>query len=270
MIDGALCATPRAVIASARGSVRLAQLGSATLGWVAIASVHQRLVPPAARGLVFQRYMRRWASSLVHAMGGELTLAPGAVVPPHGKARLVVANHRSPFDIGILLSLFGGHALSRADLADWPVLGLAARRAGTIFVDRGSGASGASALRTIRRRLREGASILVFPEGGTFEGDEVRAFKPGALAALRGLDVEIVPVGLAYDPGAEFVEESFVQHVMRVAGRPHTRCVVNIGPARPAEGSAQQLAESLRAEVQDLVTSARTHWRARYGGEPTP
>jgi lyso-ornithine lipid O-acyltransferase len=248
------------VIASARGSVRLAQLGGATLGWVALASVHQRFAPAEARGVVFQRYMRRWASSLVRAMGGDVSLVPGTVVPPHHKARLVVANHRSPFDIGILLSLFGGHALSRADLADWPVLGLAARRAGTIFVDRASGASGASALRTIRRRLREGASILVFPEGGTFEGDTVRPFKPGALAALRGLDAEIVPVGLAYDPGAEFTDESFVAHVMRVAGRPRTRCVVDIGPPRPAGFAPAQLAESLRDEVQQLVDRARSCW----------
>lgn len=270
MIRRAVCATPARVIASARGSVRLAQLGSATLGWVAVASLHQRLVPPDDRGLVFQRYMRRWASSLVRAMGGALTLAPGAQVPPQHKPRLVIANHRSPFDIGILLSLFGGHALSRADLANWPVLGLAARRAGTIFVDRQSGASGASALRTIRRRLREGASILVFPEGGTFEGDEVRPFKPGALAALRGLDVEIVPVGLAYDPGAEFTDETFVQHVVRVAGRPRTRCVVDIGAPRTATGSAHELAASLRDEVQRLVDRARSHWRAQDAVDLTP
>lgn len=251
------------MIASARGSVRLAQLGGATLGWVAAASLHQRFVPPDARGVVFQRYMRRWASSLVRAMGGNVQLVPGAVIPPHQRGRLVVANHRSPFDIGILLSLFGGHALSRADVAQWPVLGLAARRAGTIFVDRASGASGASALRAIRRRLREGASILVFPEGGTFEGDTVRPFKVGALAALRGLDVDIVPVGLAYDPGAEFVDETFVGHVMRVAGRRRTRCVVDVGPPRPATGAPAQLAESLRDEVQQLVDRARSTWRGQ-------
>jgi 1-acyl-sn-glycerol-3-phosphate acyltransferase len=247
---------------SPRGTLRLLNLGAATLGWVAAASLHQRFVPEPERALVFQRYMRRWGSSLVRASGGQVELVPGSQVPPHTRARLVVANHRSPFDIGVLLSLFGGNALSRADLAEWPVLGLAARRAGTIFVDRKSGGSGAAALRSIRRRLSEGASILVFPEGATFEGDEVRPFKPGAFAALRGLDVEVVPVGLAYDPGAEFVEESFVEHVVRVTARPVTRCVVNIGAPRPAGGRGQALAEALHDEVQALVNGARAHWRA--------
>jgi 1-acyl-sn-glycerol-3-phosphate acyltransferase len=245
---------------SPRSALRLINLGAATLGWVALASAHQALVPPGQRTATFQRYLRRWGSSLVRATGGVVQLVPGCALPTSNKPRLIVANHRSPFDIGVLLSLFGGHALSRADLASWPVLGLAARRAGTIFVDRESEASGASALRTIRRRLSEGATILVFPEGATFEGDEVRPFKPGAFAALRGLDAEIVPVGLVYDPGVEFVEESFVEHVLRVAARPRTRCVVNVGTPLPAHGRAKDLAESAHGVVQHLVTGARTKW----------
>ncbi|MDB4973274.1 MAG: 1-acyl-sn-glycerol-3-phosphate acyltransferase [Myxococcaceae bacterium] len=250
---------------SARGTLRLLNLGAATVGWVAAASAHQRLVPPAERDAVFQRYLKRWASSLVQATGGQVQLVPGCTVPAHTKPRLVVANHRSPFDIGVLLGLFGGHALSRADLARWPVLGMAARRAGTIFVDRDSGGSRASAVRVIRTRLAQGVSILLFPEGATFEGDEVRPFHPGAFAALRGLDAEIVPVGLAYDPGVEFVDESFVEHVVRVAARPVTHCVVNIGAARPAEGGAKALASAVHDEVQQLVHGARESWRAAHG-----
>jgi 1-acyl-sn-glycerol-3-phosphate acyltransferase len=255
------------VTSSLRGTARLLHLGAATFGWVAAASLHQALVAPDARTEVFQRYLKRWAASLVQATGGHVQLTSGSRVPEHTRARLIVANHRSPFDIGVLLSLFGGHALSRADLAGWPVLGLAARKAGTIFVDRDSGPSRATALRTIRRKLAAGASILVFPEGATFEGDEVRPFQAGAFAALRGLDVELVPVGLAYDPGAEFVEESFVQHVVRVAGRPHTHCVVNIGQPRDASGRAQELADAIRHEVQALVTGARAHWQEHCAKE---
>lgn len=240
--------------------MRLLRLGAETFGWVALASAHQQFVPEDARTAVFQRWMKRWASSLVSAMGGEVVLAPGSTIPPAGRARLVVSNHRSPFDIGVLLAIFGGHPLSRADLASWPVLGMAATRAGTIFVDRESGASGANAVRAIRRRLKEGSSILVFPEGGTFEGDEVRPFKAGAFAALRGLEVDIVPVGLAYDPGAEFTDRTFVEHVLRVAARPRTRCAVSIGAARPASGKPHQLAAELHAQVQALVHDARSCW----------
>jgi 1-acyl-sn-glycerol-3-phosphate acyltransferase len=245
-----------------RGVRRLIGLGTLTAGWVGIAAAHQALVPEHERTRVFQHWLRYWARSLVSSCGGEVTLTPSSKLLPARGARLIVANHRSPFDIGVLLGLFGGHPLSRADLARWPVIGMAATRAGTIFVDREDTSSGAAAIRAIRNRLQAGATILVFPEGHTFEGDEVRPFRGGALAAVRGLDVEIVPVGLAYDPGAEFVEESFVDHVVRVAQRKRTRIVVQIGASRPPAGKTADLARALRDDVQALVNEARTHWRS--------
>jgi 1-acyl-sn-glycerol-3-phosphate acyltransferase len=249
------------VIENARSISRLAGLGVFTAAWVGAASLHQTLVKPAERNAVFQRYMKRWANSLVQQTGGQVILTPESEIPAATGPRLIVSNHRSPFDIGVLLSIFGGHAVSRADLAGWPVIGYAARRAGTIFVNRESAGSGASAIRAIRKRLQEGRSILVFPEGATFAGDEVRPFRAGAFTALRGLPVEVVPVGLAYDLGSEFVEETFVEHVLRVARRPRTRCVVHIGAPRMVEGRAQNIALALHEEVQGLVTRAREHWQ---------
>jgi 1-acyl-sn-glycerol-3-phosphate acyltransferase len=248
-------------VVSMRGVSRLVGLGAKTAAWVSAAAVHEAMVPEAERGAVFQRYMKRWAASLVSSSGGRISLAPGSSIPVQRGPRVVVSNHRSPFDIGVLLSLFGGHALSRKDLENWPVLGLAARRAGTIFVDREDAGSGAQAIRAIRRRLAEGASILIFPEGGTFVGDTVRPFKAGAFAALRGLDVDIVPVGLAYDDGAEWDNEGFVEHVLRVAGRPVTRCAVSVGPVMKAEGRSQHLAERVHGHVQAQVETARGHHR---------
>ena len=231
------------------------------MGWLSLATVHQSLVKPDERGAVFQRYMRRWAGSLVRSSGGAVELTPESRLPSGPGPRLIVANHRSPFDIGILLSIFGGHAVSRADLASWPILGLAARRAGTIFVDRQDPGSGASAIRAIRRRLREGASVLIFPEGSTFEGDEVRPFKAGVFAALPRQGVEIVPVGLAYDPGVEWIDETFVNHVLRVANRPRTRCLVSVGTPRPVGARAPELAQLLRDDVQQLVQHARASFQ---------
>jgi 1-acyl-sn-glycerol-3-phosphate acyltransferase len=251
---------------NARGAARLIGLGAKTLGWLSLATLHEATLPRPARGPVFQQYMKRWAHSLVRSTGGHVTLTAGSVVPEHVGPRLVVANHRSPFDIGILLSIFGGHALSRADLARWPVIGIAAQRAGTIFVEREKAESGASAIRVIRKKLLAGASILVFPEGSTFAGDQVRPFKPGAFTALRGLDAQIVPVGLAYDPGAEWVNESFVAHVLRVAGRPQTRCVVAVGAPLPKLPSARETAAAAEAAVQQLVSEARAAWCQQFTG----
>ncbi len=170
---------------------------------------------------------------------------------------MIVSNHRSPIDIAIVLSIFGGQVLSRGDLSHWPILGTAARKAGTIFVDRNHGASGAHAIRQIRRRLEQGATITVFPEGTTFEGDEVQPFRGGAFVGAQRLDLEIVPVGIAYEPGVEFVGETFLEHLQRSAARRMTHVSVCIGEPVTAKGRAAELGPRLRDEVQSLVHQAR-------------
>ena len=183
-------------------------------------------------------------------------------LPPKRGPRLIVANHRAALDIGVLMTRFGGVFLSRADLERWPIIGTLARQGETIFVDRADRNSGARAIRAIRRRLGEGHTVIVFPEGTTYRGDEVRPFLAGAFAAARGLDVEVVPVGLAYPPGTEYVDTDFVSHVRGVAARPQTPVCVQIGAPFAMEGRAGEVAAEAREAVQALVEKARARLEA--------
>lgn len=207
--------------------------------------------------------LRRLKDELRHSVSGRILDIFGVDVrragfpPRHEGARLVVANHRAALDIGVLLHEVGGTFLSRADLAEWPVVGRLAREADTIFVDREDRGSGAAAIRAMRRSLKAGGSVMIFPEGATFAGDEVRPFHAGAFIAARGLDVQILPVGLAYPPGVEYVGVSFVEHVEALARRPQTRVGVAFGEPFPAEGRASALAERAHGAVESLVRDAR-------------
>jgi 1-acyl-sn-glycerol-3-phosphate acyltransferase len=244
-------------IEKARGGGRALAMGTFTLGMLGGVTLHQRLTPSEEqRAPVFQRWMKRWAQGLLEIFGFDVTLAT-PLPPSAAGARLVVSNHRSPIDILLMLRHFGGVVLSRGDLARWPVLGLAAQRAETIFVDRSDALSGFLAIRQIRERLEQKRTVIVFPEGTTFVGDEVHEFQGGAFAAARGLPVEVVPVGIAYEPGAEFWQETFVTHMTRVAARKRTRVAFAVGAPRPLGGNRKELCESLRAEVQALVHTAR-------------
>jgi lyso-ornithine lipid O-acyltransferase len=240
----------------ARAAARALTLGTLTLGMLGGVRLHQRLSATEAERAVFQRWMKVWASRLLDVFGFEITLPGPPPSAAHG-ARLIVANHRSPIDILLLLHWFGGVVLSRSDLADWPVLGVAARHAETIFVDRDDAMSGSLAIRQLRARLERGRTVIVFPEGATFPGDEVRELQGGAFTAARGLPVEIVPVGIAYEPGAEFYQESFIAHMQRVAARPKTRVACAFGAPRALAGSRKELCVTLRAELQTLVHAAR-------------
>jgi 1-acyl-sn-glycerol-3-phosphate acyltransferase len=179
---------------------------------------------------------------------------------------MVVMNHRSSIDIAILLSLFGGRMVSRADLADWPVVGPAARSVGTVFVDRSDSMSGVATIRTMRSLLMARQTINIFPEGGTFADDEVHPFHGGAFVAASGVPCEIVPVGVAYgkETDTAFVEGTFTEHLLRMSAAPPSRAAVAIGtPLVVAEGArSKELSRQAHAQVSALVQEARQRLEA--------
>jgi 1-acyl-sn-glycerol-3-phosphate acyltransferase len=221
------------------------------------------LARPGRRDEIRDAWVKAWSGALLRVFGVEIDLAPAssATTAAPRAGRLVVSNHRSAIDVGVMLHTFGGHMVSRADLSGWPLVGAAARSVGTIFVDRESTTSGAGAIREIRKNLDEGQSVLLFPEGTTFEGDEVRPFHAGAFIAVLRTKAEILPVGIAYprDSGAAFVNETFTRHLARMAGADPTRVAVRVGEpiAVHAGARAAELAARSRDAVQELVVAAR-------------
>ena len=214
------------------------------------------------RDRVRDRWTRRWADALLRVFDIRVEqTGPGDHARPGDRGRIVVANHRSAIDVAVLLRTFGGFMVSRADLAGWPLVGVAARRTGTLFVNRADKQSGASAIRQIREQLARGHTICIFPEGTTFDGDEVRPFQVGAFLAALHQDVDVVPVGLAYEKGsgAAFLNESFTKHLSRMAGSRGARVALVVGQpyAPPPRVKAQALAEEARKKVVELVKIAR-------------
>ena len=211
-------------------------------------------------GAVRDRWVGAWCGALLRTFGVRVIQQGDA--PPAGRGHLVVANHRSTADILALLRAFGGRMVSRADLSGWPLVGAAARATGTIFVDwlrRGWPAPAPCVW--IRTHLTAGSTVIVFPEGTTFPGDEVRPFHAGAFVAALRSGVDVVPVGLAYETGsgAAFVKETFPQHLARMAAAAPSRVAMCIGAPIPVDAGARgaRLADRARGAVQELVTEAR-------------
>jgi lyso-ornithine lipid O-acyltransferase len=254
---------------AARKSVRVAGFVGFTGLMVPLYVARDRLAPASQKVAVRDRWLKRWSGTLLRLFGVRVTFSPPFPALAVG-GRLVVSNHRSAIDVGILLVHFGGHMVSRADLAKWPIVGAAARSVDTVFVDRSSTVSRATTIRSIRDLLRKAETVLLFPEGTTFAGDEVRPFQAGAFIAPLKTKASIVPVGIAYAAGSDaaFVGESFVAHLARMAGGKPTHVVVHIGEpidVTPASRAAD-LAERARDAVQRLVESARREAEASAPG----
>lgn len=246
-------------LSRARKVSRAAAFAGVTATMYGALRAQQRLQPERAEQLL-AAYRDRWIDALLALFGVEVQLAAPGVPPKGERARLVVSNHRAGYDIGILLRLFGGVMVSRGDLASWPILGPVARTGGTIFVDREEGQQGqrAGAVRALRRALQARSTVNIFPEGSTFSGDEVRPFHAGSFLGAKGLEVEVVSVGLAYPPGCEFREEQdFPSHLADSAARARTPVSLVVSAPERLALPARDAAEHYRERVQELVREAR-------------
>lgn len=245
--------------AAVRAAARAAGFGAWT--WSAVRA-HQLLctVDPAYQEWPGkQRVVHQWSRGVLSIFGLGLHVLDDP--PRPAGPYLVVANHRSPLDILFCIHFVGGVVLSNHEVERIPVIGAAARVNDTIFVDLESRNSAVSAVRKMRRTLQAGRNVIAFPEGNTFEGDEVRPFQPGTFAAARGLPgVQVLPLGLAYEPGSEYVDESFGTHLWRMTAKPRTRAWVCIGTPVPVPPRGEE--EHVRQVVQGLVdraVAARDH-----------
>ena len=243
-----------------RRAARIVGFGALTATMLPAFLARRKAASPETRQDVRDRWMGRWCSALLGMFGVHvLTDAPPGL--PRERGHLIVANHRSTADILVLLRAFGGQMVSRADLAHWPLVGRGARAVGTVFVDRSDAVSGANAVRTIRTLLARGSKVIIFPEGTTFMGDEVRPFHAGAFVAAMRSGADIVPVGLAYQTGsgAAFVNESFRAHLARMAAAAPSLVGMRVGEPVPVGQNARsaELRDRVHAEVQRLVIEAR-------------
>lgn len=208
------------------------------------------------RSALRDRWFGAWCDAMLRVFG--ITVITIGRSPERG-AKLVISNHRGVADVLVLLRTFGGHMVSRADLAKWPLIGLAGRRLGTVFVDRSDIKSGAVTIRTMKNLLKEGETVTIFPEGTTFAGDEVRPFHAGGFVAASGTNAEVVPVGLAYsrDSQAAFADETFPEHLGKMAGAPPSFVVVSIGEPLVLPAKSREAAEIAREAVAREVARAR-------------
>ena len=220
---------------------------------------------PSGRDVATDEWGARYGRGLMQLFGLEVDRegpfsAEGRALPgvdARGVGRLFVMNHRSAYDIFVALAHFEARVVSRADLASWPIIGRAARRSGTLFVDRTSKRSGAAVIQAMQDALTQGLGVMIFPEGTTYEGDEVRTFAPGSFHAAAQAGAEVVPVGLAYERlDSSFLDESIGAHMGRLASAEKVRAALTVGePIR--DGDTEQLRARARAAVVALVARSR-------------
>jgi 1-acyl-sn-glycerol-3-phosphate acyltransferase len=201
-----------------RGALRLVRAFSAT--GRAIAALAMRF----PQGATVSAWSRQVLSSL------RIKVRVNGVIP--GPAPLWAANHLSWLDPLVLLSLRPMGVLAKRDVADYPILGPAATRAGLSFVEREDPLSRAAALVGLVGELRQGRDFLIFPEGTTTRGQHLARVHTGGLLAAHRLGLPALPIRLdCAAPHYPWIgEDTLLPHLRELAAGPPITVELSPGP----------------------------------------
>lgn len=162
-------------------------------GWITAALAVRLLARDARPALAMAR--RGWAPFLLWV--GRMRLeVEGLETVDWTQPHYVAANHQSIVDV---LALFRALPVPllfvlKEDLRRVPLLGRYVSAMGMIFLPRGNRRRSLENLRECNRRIADGFSILIFPEGTRGSDGRIGPFKPGVfLPAIDG-GVPIIPI----------------------------------------------------------------------------
>lgn len=146
----------------------------------------------------FFKLARFWAAFILIGMGFQWSIKREQV-PQKNKSYMFVANHTSMADIMLMLVSVKNPFVfvGKRELAKIPLFGFFYKRT-CILVDRSSEKSRKAVFLRAQRRLKQGVSICIFPEGGVPEEHiMLDEFKDGAFRLAINHHIPIVPLTFA-------------------------------------------------------------------------
>lgn len=147
----------------------------------------------------FFRLARFWARAILIGMGFYTKIEREQDFEKN-KSYMLVANHTSMTDIMLMLHVSKNPFVfvGKKELAKIPIFGFFYKRT-CILVDRNSSKSRHAVFERAQKRLNQGLSICIFPEGlvPDDESVELGAFKDGAFRLAIEHQIPIVPMTFA-------------------------------------------------------------------------
>jgi 1-acyl-sn-glycerol-3-phosphate acyltransferase len=214
-------------------------------------------LPNRPNGL-FDRAPRLWARLALRLAGVRLVLH-GTERLSAFKPRVFVSNHVSWYDIFTLMAILPRYRfVAKAELFRIPLFGPAARRAGTIPIQRENRKAAFQSYEEAAKEIRGGASVVVCPEGTRGESYALRPFKKGPFVLAIAAGAPIVPLIVfgtrEVQPKGSFVIRSGTVHVHFLDEIPTTGLHYD-DRDRLADECWRQMAEAMQREHGVVSTS---------------
>jgi 1-acyl-sn-glycerol-3-phosphate acyltransferase len=138
-----------------------------------------------------------WAKMLLLLFNTKIEII-GAENISLGKPLIMMANHQSDFDILVLLAGIPGQFrwIAKKELFRIPLFGTAMRKCGYIDIDRQNHEKAMESIEKALQKVREGKSIMSFPEGTRSRNGIIRPFKRGMFRLAVASGAPIVPLSI--------------------------------------------------------------------------
>ena len=198
-------------------------------------------------GHVSHRIASLWAWSILKLCGVRVTVRGGQDLQT-GHTYVVASNHQSLFDTPILFAYLpvSFRILYKRSLNWVPFLGWHLFMSGHVAVERDNPKRARKSLEHAAQRIRNGTSVVVFPEGTRSYDGTVKDFKKGSFRLAIEAGASIVPVTI--------VDSHLVMRRGSVTVYPRS---IQIWIDKPISltGHTEEQASQLMQEVRGVIMS---------------
>ena len=167
---------------------------------------------------------------------------------------IIASTHQSIVDIPILYSIVppGFAFYAKKELIRVPIIGWNLKMMGCFLIDRSHPRQALKDLEASRRKVEQGRSLLIFPEGTRSIDGEIGPFKRGAFAVAVQTGVRVIPCVI--DGSFRVIKKgsfwAFPTQVNVTFGKPIT--VNKVAKSREKESSIQ-LMNQTRDAIERLI-----------------
>jgi lyso-ornithine lipid O-acyltransferase len=204
-----------------------------------------------ARAVWLQRICRR----VLRIFQSEIQTT--GTIPSGG---LLICNHLSYLDILVLSSVTPAIFVAKREVKSWPVMGLLAQLAGTVFIDRERRTHVGEVNDQVQNALNDGALVVIFPEGTSSDGKKILPFKSSLLEPATQQKYPLTVGCIQYtltdgDAGAEVCywgDAVFLPHLLNLLSKRSVHASVRFAQIQNHSTNRKQLAQQLHSKVLQL------------------
>ncbi|WP_158904654.1 1-acyl-sn-glycerol-3-phosphate acyltransferase [Burkholderia sp. L27(2015)] len=216
-----------------------------------------------------QMLIRDWSQCMLKLCGITLVVHSNGETLERGA--MVVGNHISWIDIYVIDAWRPTPFVSKAEIADWPVIGWLAKTIGTVFIQRGKRSDAKKIMHQLADILRGGGLITVFPEGTTTDGLAVQPFHTNLFQAAVYAEAPIQPICLMYEDAtgrqslapAYIGDTSLAESLDMILSASPLTAHLYVGEALAAGEDRRVLAQDTQEAVQAGLDHLRDKTRRR-------